>query len=47
MNEQDSRVEVVHGCYAEGGDSILGAFFCDLLRAKLQDNNETSNEFLG
>ena len=37
MNEQDSGVEIVHGCLTEGGDSILGAFFCKPLRVKLQD----------
>ena len=37
MNKQDSGVEVVHGCLTEGGNSILGAFFCEPLRAKLQD----------
>ena len=37
MNKQDLGVEVVHGCLTEGGDSILGAFFCEPLRAKLQD----------
>ena len=37
MNEQDSGVEVVRGCLTEGGDSILSAFFCESLRAKLQD----------
>ena len=37
MNEQDSGVEIVHGCLTEGGDSILGAFVCEPLRAKLQD----------
>ena len=36
MNEQDSGVEIVRGCLTEGGGSILGAFFCKLLRAKLQ-----------
>ena len=36
MNEQDSGVEVVHGCLTEGSDSILGAFFRETLRAKLQ-----------
>ena len=25
-NEQDSRVAVVHGCFTEGGNSILSAF---------------------
>ena len=25
-NERDSRVAVVHGCFTEGGDSILSAF---------------------
>ena len=37
MNEQDSGVEVVHGCLTEEGDSILGVFFGEPLRAKLQD----------
>ena len=37
MNEQESGVEVVHGCLTEGGNSILGALFCEHLRAKLQD----------
>ena len=40
-NKHDAGVEVVHGCLTEGGDSILGVFFCDPLRAK------TSNKFLG
>ena len=35
MNEQDSGVEIVHRCLTEGDDSILGAFFCETLRAKL------------
>ena len=37
MNEQDSGVEIVRGCLTEGGYSILGAFFYDPLRVKLQD----------
>ena len=37
-NERDSRVAVVHGCFSEGGDSILSAFSWEPLRAKLQDN---------
>ena len=37
MNEQDSGVKVVRGCLTEGGNSILGAFFYEPLRAKLQD----------
>ena len=37
MNEQDSGVEVIRGCLTKGGNSILGAFFCEPLRAKLQD----------
>ena len=37
MYEQDSGVEVVHGCLTERGNSILGAFFCEPLRVKLQD----------
>ena len=36
MNEQDSEVEVDHRWLTVGGDSILGAFFCEPLRAKLQ-----------
>ena len=40
MNERNSGVEVVHGCLTEGGDSILGAFFCER-------SYKTSNEFLG
>ena len=36
-NEQDSGVEVVRVCLTEGGNSILGAFFCDPWQAKLQD----------
>ena len=40
MNEQDSGVEVVHGCLTEGGKSILGAFFCE-------QSYKTSNEFYG
>ena len=37
MNEKQSGVEVVHGCLTEEGDTILGAFFCEPLRAMLQD----------
>ena len=37
-NERDSRVAVVHGCFSEGGDSILRAFSWEPLRVKLQDN---------
>ena len=37
-NEQDSRVAVVHGCFSEGGDSILSAFSLEPLPAKPQDN---------
>ena len=36
MNEQDSGVEVVHGCLTEAGNSILSALFYEPLRAKLQ-----------
>ena len=36
--ERDVRVAVVHGCFSEGGDSILSAFPWEALRAKLQDN---------
>ena len=37
MNEQDSGVEVVRGCLTEEDNSILGVFFREPLRAKLQD----------
>ena len=37
-NERDSGVAVVHGCFSEGGDSILSAFSWEPLQAKLQDN---------
>ena len=37
-NELDSRVVVVHKCFSERGDSILGVFSWEPLRAKLQDN---------
>ena len=37
MNEQDSGVEIVRGCLTEGGNFILGAFFCEPLLAKLQE----------
>ena len=36
--DQDSRVDVVHRCFSEEGDSILSAFSWEPLRAKLQDN---------
>ena len=34
-NERDVRVTVVHGCFSEGGDSILGVFSWETLPAKL------------
>ena len=37
-NERVSKVAVVHGCFPEGGDSILSAFSWELLPSKLQDN---------
>ena len=37
-NERDSRVTVVHGCFPEGGYSILSSFSLEPLLAKLQDN---------
>ena len=37
-NERDSRVAVVHGCFTEGGDSMLSAFTWEPSPAKLQDN---------
>ena len=45
MNEQDSGVEVVHGCLTEGGDTILGAFFCEATRhVQLQVTSFLANE---
>ena len=38
VNELDSRVAVVHGCFSGGGDSILSVFSWEFLRTKLQDN---------
>ena len=32
------EVAVVHGCFPEGGDSILSALSWEPLPAKLQDN---------
>ena len=37
VKEQDFDIDVVHRCFMEGGDSILGAFFAEPLRMKLQD----------
>ena len=37
-NERDSGVNVVHGCFPEGGDSVLSVFSSEPLRAKLEDN---------
>ena len=37
VKEQDSKVSAFHGCFADGSDSIVGAFFCEPVRAKLQD----------
>ena len=37
-NEQDSRVDVVHGCFPEGGDFILSVISWNPLPVKLQDN---------
>ena len=42
VKEHNSKVTVVHGCFTEGGDSILGQFFCDPLRINLQDELATS-----
>ena len=38
INERDSRVVVVNGCFPGGSDSILSAFSWKPLPAKLQDN---------
>ena len=32
------RFAVVHGCFSEGGDSILSTFSWESLQVKLQDN---------
>ena len=37
-NEQVSRVDVVHGCFQEGGDPILSVFSWEPLPAKLLNN---------
>ena len=29
--ELNSRIEIVHGCFMERGDSILSVFDCELL----------------
>ena len=34
--ELDLGADVMHGCFTEGGDSILGIFSWELLRVKLQ-----------
>ena len=36
-NKQVLRVDIVHGCFSEGGDSILNGFSWEPLPAKLQD----------
>ena len=33
--ELESEIEIVHGCFMEGGDSILSVFDGELLRVKL------------
>ena len=33
--EQRSGFEVVRDCFTEGGDSVVGVFYLELLRAKL------------
>ena len=34
-DEQYSGVDVVHGCFTEGGDSVLSVFSSEPMRAKL------------
>ena len=46
-NERGSRVAVVHGCFPEGGDSILSAFSWEPLPAKLQNNRRQLTSFSG
>ena len=36
--KRGSRVAVVPGCFPEGGDSFLNAFFWETLLARLPDN---------
>ena len=43
-DERDSTVAVVHGCFPEGGDSIVSAFSWEPL--PLQAKLQTTNEFL-
>ena len=37
VKEKVSEVDVVHKCFTEAGNSILGAIFCEPLQTKLQD----------
>ena len=41
-NERDSKFDVVHRCFPEGGNSIVCVFFKEPLRAKLHDNTGVS-----
>ena len=34
---QDSKVDIAHRIFTEGGDSILSALFAEPLQAKLRD----------
>ena len=36
--EQDLGVDIVHGWFIHGGDSILSIFFGESLRKKLQED---------
>ena len=42
VKEQDSEVDVANKCFTEGGDCMLGVFFCQPLRIKLQDEQRVS-----
>ena len=44
INERDSRVAVVHGCFPEGGDSIL--IIAPSLGSLCQRSCKTTNEIL-
>ena len=43
QEEQDLRVDIVHGWFTHGGDSVLGAFLASLS----ERSYKVTNEFLG
>ena len=38
LKELDFKVDVVQGHFTQGGNFILGALFCELLRTKLHEH---------